>query len=94
MRFILHAVVGCLIVYAYLESVVSNNGDNNNRGGRHVKLSRDQFWTLLRENSGPTFGLKCVLRVTFGYKDGCLDPVCNTALISFCVVDIHRWCID
>ena len=28
-----------------------------------------------------------------GYKDGCLDPVRNTALISFCTADIHRWCI-
>ncbi len=64
--FYLHAVVGCLVVYAYEESVVSNNGDNNNnRGGRHVELSRDQFWTLLRENSGPTFGLKCVATCHF-----------------------------
>jgi tRNA-splicing endonuclease subunit Sen2 len=68
--FYLHAVVGCLVVYAYEESVVANNknntNDNNtNRGGRHVELSRDQFWTLLRETAGPAFGLKCVATCHF-----------------------------
>ena len=41
------------------ESVVNNsddnndnndNNNNNNKGGRHVELSREQFWTLLRED--------------------------------------------
>lgn len=68
--FYLHAVVGCLVVYAYEESVVANNNDNTNdnntnRGGRHVELSRDQFWTLLRETAGPAFGLKCVATCHF-----------------------------
>ena len=68
--FYLHAVVGCLVVYAYEEIVVANNNDNTNdnntnRGGRHVELSRDQFWTLLRETAGPAFGLKCVATCHF-----------------------------
>ena len=68
--FYLHAVVGCLVVYAYEESVVANNNDNTNdnntnRGGRHVELSRDQFWALLRETAGPAFGLKCVATCHF-----------------------------
>ena len=67
--FYLHAVVGCLVLYAYEESVVANNNgntnDNTNRGGRHVELSRDQFWTLLRETAGPAFGLKCVATCHF-----------------------------
>ena len=72
--FYLHAVVGCLVVYAYEESVVNNgddnndnndNNNNNNKGGRHVELSREQFWTLLRETAGAAFGLKCVATCHF-----------------------------
>ncbi|CAL6418271.1 unnamed protein product [Bathycoccus prasinos] len=74
--FYLHAVVGCLVVYAYEESIVNSNSDdkndnndnnnnNNNKGGRHVELSREQFWTLLRETAGAAFGLKCVATCHF-----------------------------
>jgi len=83
--FYLHAVVGCLVVYAFEASEVNIDNNSNNssivneicnddenayatyagKGGRHVELSREQFWRALREDCGEAFGLKCIATCHF-----------------------------